>query len=487
MPQPSQMVATLRNSFNSGKTKPVAFRKKQLQSLLKMYEERKDEIMAALWTDLRKSKAESMLSELFFLTNDIKNSLYYIDSWTKPEHVEKDLANVLNSAYIQSDPYGVVLIIGSWNYPFQLTLLPLQGAIAAGNCVIIKPSEVSQASAKLMAELLPQYLDSDCYKVYDGGIPETTELLKERFDYIFYTGNTQVGKLIHAAANQFITPVTLELGGKSPCYIDDTVNINIAAKRIIWGKCLNVGQTCVAPDYILCTKEVEAKFLKAAKEAIEQFYGKNPKDSPDLPRIISDRHFQRLRELLKHGKIALGGESDASDKYIAPTILIEIFGPILPIVNIDNAYEAINYINGYEKPLALYVFSNSKSNVDLFINNTSSGSVCVNDTVMQLTVDTLPFGGVGSSGMGNYHGKFSFDTFSHQKAVLYKNLGALGEKLGAARYPPATNFKGKYFEVMLTKRPFLFDLVRRSRHLLGFFLGFASFYLWNSFGKYFQY
>ncbi|KAF7271727.1 hypothetical protein GWI33_015436 [Rhynchophorus ferrugineus] len=377
----SEVVAHLRNSFKSGKTLPIEFRIKQLQNLHKMYNEKQDDIVAALHSDLRKY-----------------------------------------TPYIQRDPYGVVLAIGSWNYPLQLVMLPVQGAIAA---------------------------DQDCYRVYNGGIPETTALLKEKFDYIFYTGNSAVGKIIHEAATKHLTPTTLELGGKSPCYIDKSADLKYSVRRIIWGKCANVGQTCVAPDFILCTKEIQDRFIQVAKTVITEFFGTNPKDSPDYGRIVSDRHFQRILELMKGGKIAFGGDHDASEKYISPTIIIdanendailkeEIFGPLLPIVNITDAYDAINYINARDKPLALYIFSNNKKDVDLIMKNTSSGSVCVNDTIMQLTVDTLPFGGVGASGMGGYHGKFSFDTFSHKKSVLYKDLGILGEYLSAPRYPPYT-------------------------------------------------
>ncbi|KAL1494387.1 hypothetical protein ABEB36_009993 [Hypothenemus hampei] len=489
---PSEVVATLRNSFNSGKTRPLEFRIKQLLNLLKLYEENEDAIVEALWTDLKKCKGEALLMEIQFLINDLKTVLMNLYRWAKPEHVEKDLANLLDKAYIQREPYGVVLVIGAWNYPFQLTFGPVHGAIAAGNCVVIKPSEISPATAKLIAKLVPKYLDGDCYKVFNGGIPETTELLKERFDYIFYTGNTNVGKIIHQAANKYLTPVTLELGGKSPCYIDNSVNYLTATKRILWGKLANAGQTCVAPDYILCTKEVQQEIIEAAKIIVPQFYA-NPKESSEYGRIVTDRHFERLQGLLKSGKIALGGEYDAEEKYIAPTILTdvketddvmkeEIFGPILPIYNVNTVQDAINFINKREKPLALYIFSNRKSVVDSIINNTSSGGICVNDTVMQLAIDTLPFGGVGASGMGGYHGKFSFDTFSHKKAVLEKNLDALGEKLGSAKYPPLTPGKINYLKFMLAKRSWRINGACLCYTFM-FFTGVFTYYLWNNFGR----
>ncbi|XP_066256738.1 aldehyde dehydrogenase, dimeric NADP-preferring-like [Euwallacea similis] len=490
---PSEMVSELRNSFNSGKTRHLHFRIKQLQNLLRMYTEKKDEILAALWADLHKCKGESMVMEIDILVNDIKNTLYNLYSWTRPERVSRDLANVLDDAYIQREPYGVALVIGAWNYPIHLTLLPVQGAIAAGNCVLIKPSEVSQACAKLMAEVIPQYLDPDCYKVFTGNIPETTELLKERFDHIFFTGNSAVGKVIHAAATKHLTPVTLELGGKSPCYIDDSVNYKVAAKRIMWGKVVNAGQTCVAPDYLLCTKEVEQKFIKAAKEVLLEFFGENPKESAYYGRIIADRHIQRLQRLIQNGNVAVGGEIDTTERYIAPTILTgvtqndpimmeEVFGPILPIINVSSCHDVIDLLNRQEKPLTLYIFSNIKSDVELLVKNTSSGGVCINDTIIHLAVQSLPFGGVGHSGMGSYHGKFSFDTFSHKKAVLHKNLGALGETLGAVKYPPMTPSKVRYLQFIMAKRPW-FNAIKCGRNVVAFILGLASFYLWNAYGN----
>ncbi|XP_030758702.1 aldehyde dehydrogenase, dimeric NADP-preferring-like [Sitophilus oryzae] len=491
MASPSEIVAVLRNSFKSGKTLSLEYRIKQLKNLHRMYTEKEKEILTAMYKDLRKSKMEAVVTELDILINDIKNTLYNIRQWHKNEYVHKDIANLLDTAYIQKDPYGVALVIGSWNYPLQLLLLPVQGAIAAGNCVLLKPSEVSQFTAKLLAEIIPQYLDPDCYRVYNGGPEETTEALKEKFDIIFYTGSSAVGKIIHSAANKNLTPTILELGGKSPCYIDNSVNLKRAVRRIIWGKFLNVGQTCVAPDYILCTTDVQNKFIELAKEVITEYFGKNPKESPDLGRIISDKHFQRLTALLKDGNVAVGGEYDANEKYIAPTILInakinsavlneEIFGPILPIVNIDDTVDAIQYINSREKPLALYIFSDNKNDVELILKNTSSGSVCVNDTIMQLTVDTLPFGGVGNSGMGSYHGKFSFDAFSHKKSVLYKDLGFIGEKLSEARYPPYSPGKMAYLRFMLTKRPISLSI---PSNLLYFLTGVLTTYLIQAYLK----
>lgn len=459
---PAEIVQHLRNSFNNGKTIPLDYRLKQLSSLKRMYEENKTEMMNALAKDLRKSKQESMVLEIDYLLNDVTHMINELKKWTKPEQPSRDFANLLDGVYIYNEPYGVALVIGAWNYPLQLTLMPVAGAIAAGNCVVIKPSEIATESAKFIANYIPKYLDQDCCQVYLGGVQETTELLNQRFDYIFFTGSTTVGKIIHKAANKYLTPTTLELGGKSPVYIDNSVDLNLVAKRILWGKLVNAGQTCVAPDYVLCSKQVEKPFVDACQRTIREFYGTNPKQSPDYCRIINSRQFDRLTSLLKNGNIAVGGDSDRDDLYIEPTVLTdvkptddvmleEIFGPILPIVNVEDAYEAINFIKNREKPLALYIFSNKKQDVEAILKNTSSGGVTVNDTIMHLAVDTLPFGGVGNSGMGAYHGKHSFDIFSHKKGILYKDLGLLGEKLGAARYPPYSDKKIAYLKMMLSK------------------------------------
>jgi acyl-CoA reductase-like NAD-dependent aldehyde dehydrogenase len=482
MTNPSELVQTLRNTFNSGKTKPVEFRLKQLKALQRLYEENTEAMIEVLGKDLRKSKQESILLEIDYLINDLRHTIANLRSWVEPEQPPKGFVNMLDSLYIYNDPYGVVLVIGSWNYPIQLTLLPVAGAIAAGNCVVIKPSEVSSASSKFMAETIPKYLDSDCYRVFEGGVAETTALLKERFDYIFYTGSSQVGKIIHTAASQHLTPVTLELGGKSPVYLDKSADIKVATKRLLWGKCINAGQTCVAPDYLICTRDVRDRFVDCAKETIREFFGSDPKQSPDLCRIINDRQFQRLVALIKQHKPAVGGNFDASDRYVEPTILTdvdlkdpvmkdEIFGPILPVVTVDDASEAIKLINAREKPLVFYIFSNNKKDVKLLIDNTSSGGVLVNDTIMHMATD-MPFGGVGTSGMGSYHGKYTFDTFSHKKSCLYKDLGILGETLASSRYPPYSDRKLKFLQLLLKKRQGV--SFKCLSYLVVFGIGFAS-------------
>ncbi|XP_049293043.1 aldehyde dehydrogenase family 3 member B1 isoform X2 [Anopheles funestus] len=459
----SDVVQQLRTTFNSGKTRDVDFRLNQLKALLRCYEENTTEMANVLAADLRKHKQEAHLLEIEFILNDLRNTLFNLREWVKPEKPEKALVNVMDGVYIYKDPYGVALVIGAWNYPLQLTLVPVAAAIAAGNCVVIKPSEVAPASAKFIADVLPKYLSQDCYRVVTGGPKETTELLKEKFDYVFYTGSGRVGKIIHQACSENLTPCTLELGGKSPCYLDGTANIAIAARRILWGKFINAGQTCIAPDYVLCSKQVQKQFIEEARKVLKEWYGANPKDSPDLCRIINQNHFQRLTSLLKGANVAIGGETDLQDRYISPTILIdvkstdpvmqdEIFGPILPILNVDNAYDAIKFINSRPPPLVMYIFTLDTKIQDLFVTGTRSGSMCLNDTIMQYAVEALPFGGVGPSGMGSYHGKYSFDTFVHKKSCLTKDFNPIGEKLAASRYPPYSEGKLSFLSTLLKKR-----------------------------------
>ncbi|XP_021699428.1 aldehyde dehydrogenase, dimeric NADP-preferring isoform X4 [Aedes aegypti] len=459
----ADVVQQLHTTFASGKTRDVDFREQQLKNLLRMYEENSAEMVNVLAADLRKHKQEAHVLEIDFLINDIRNTIFNFREWVKPEKPEKTMVNIMDGVYIYKDPYGVVLVIGAWNYPLQLTLVPVAAAIAAGNCVLIKPSEVAGATSKFIAETIPKYLDSECYRVVEGGAKETSEILRQKFDYVFYTGSGRVGRIVHQACNENLTPCTLELGGKSPCYIDSTADIPIATKRILWGKFINAGQTCIAPDYLLCSKQVQKQFLEEAKKILKEWYGNDPKDSPDLCRIINQQHFQRLSAMIKGANVAIGGETDSQEKYIAPTILVdvnsndpvmqdEIFGPILPIINVDNAYDAIRFINSRSPALVMYIFTQDKKLQDLFIHGTRSGSMCLNDTIMQYAVETLPFGGVGPSGMGAYHGKYSFDTFVHRKSCLAKDFNPIGEKLASSRYPPYSDSKLSFLTTLLKKR-----------------------------------
>ncbi|XP_049826732.1 aldehyde dehydrogenase, dimeric NADP-preferring isoform X2 [Aethina tumida] len=460
---PSELVAISRKVFGSRKTLDVQFRKSQLNALIKFLDENRKEIVKALNEDLRKHVQEAVGTEIEPVLNDCRHTIFDLDSWARPKKQEKRIINLLDTVYNYSDPYGTVLIIGAWNYPLLLTLNPLIGALAAGNCVILKPSELSPHTAELLSRLLPKYLDPEVVQVTLGGIPETNELLKERFDYIFFTGSTAVGKIVYKAAAEHLTPVTLELGGKSPVYLDNTGNMEQAARRILWGRFLNSGQTCVSPDYILCTAEVQNEFIEASKKVLETFYGPNPLLAPDLSKIVTERHFNRLLNLIQSEKVAIGGVYDKANRLIAPTILRdvspndpvmqeEIFGPILPILVVKNVDEAIDYINVRDKPLALYIFSKNKDVQNKILKFTSAGGVAINDTVSHLITENIPFGGVGASGMGAYHGKEGFDTFSHKKGVLIKDVSSLTDFGLEMRYPPYSEKKTSMMNFLLKKR-----------------------------------
>ncbi|XP_078512282.1 aldehyde dehydrogenase family 3 member B1-like isoform X2 [Lissotriton helveticus] len=441
------IVVLLRTSFKLRKTRSLEYRLCQLQALRTFMDENNAAINEAMAQDLRKPAFEVEVGETSLIHIEINLAINNLKTWMKDEYVTKNWATTLDSAYIRKDPFGVVLIIGPWNYPLGLLLIPLVGAIAAGNCCVLKPSEISQNTEKLVSELLPRYLDPECFAVVCGGPQETTQLLENKFDYIFFTGSPNVGKIIMSAAAKQLTPVTLELGGKNPCFVDNACDPETTANRVIWAHFFNAGQTCVAPDYVLCTEEMREQLLPAMKETLEKFYGKDPKQSPDFARIINDRHFQRLKALLGSGTIAIGGECDEKERYIAPTVLVdvkasdpvmqeEIFGPILPIMTIEGPDEAIAFINERERPLTLHVFSPDSKVVDAVMEQTSSGGFCGNDGMMQMSLPSLPFGGIGNSGMGKYHGKVTFDTFSHHRGVLLRGFGM--ESLNAIRYPPYT-------------------------------------------------
>lgn len=443
----SEEVQRLRAAFRSGVTVPEQFRRAQLQQLMCLLKENEESILKALHQDLAKPKFEAVLSELDIVVNEVHFALSNLKSWLQPEYVAKTLATKVDTCYVQREPLGVVLIIGPWNYPIHLLLLPLVGAISAGNCVIIKPSEVTPAVEAVVAELIPKYLSQDCFAVVRGGAEETKALLQNKFDHIFYTGSQSVGRIIMQAAALHLTPVTLELGGKCPCFIHGRVSIMDAARRLVWTKFFNVGQSCVAPDYVLCTKQTRDELVPALKEVLQEFYTTEPQKCPDMSRIVTPKHWSRLMGLLgkTKGKVVLGGESDEADKYIAPTLLVdvpeddalmqeEIFGPILPIITVETVEEGIDFINRRDKPLALYVFSDESRVVNTVLEATSSGAFVSNDGIVHMTLPGLPFGGVGASGFGNYHGRWGFETFSHRKAVMLRGWAL--ERLNGLRYPP---------------------------------------------------
>lgn len=439
------LVSHLRAAWLSGKTRPLEYRLAQLEALGRFLEEKKQDILEATALDMGKPSFEAYFTEILLCKNELNNTLNNLSHWMKDEYVDKNLVMQLDSAFIRRDPYGVVLIIAPWNYPIHLFLVPLIGAIAAGNCVVVKPSEIAKNTERLVAEMLTCYLDSDCFAVVTAGVQETTRLLENKFDYIFFTGSSSVGRIVMTAAAKHLTPVTLELGGKNPCYVSDTCDVQNVARRVAWGRFFNAGQTCIAPDYILCSVEMQDKLMPALREAITEYFGPNPQESPDFARIVGDKQFRRVRALLCSGRVAIGGQTDEKERYIAPTVLAdvqpsdpamqeEIFGPILPIVVVANMDEAIDFINARPRPLAIYAFSCDSKVVNQVLERTSSGSFCGNDTLMQVTLTSLPFGGIGNSGLGKYHGKFTFDTFSQHRGCLHRNMGL--EAINSLRYPP---------------------------------------------------
>jgi aldehyde dehydrogenase (NAD+) len=428
------LVARLRSTFDAGVTRPLHWRRTQLRAMTSMLSDGEEEFLEALAADLGKPAIEGWMTELRHVQNEIDHMLDHLKGWSAPERVRVRAVLRPSKASIVPEPLGVALVIAPWNYPLHLLLLPMAYALAAGNAVVGKPSEITSHTAAAVSRWVPRYLDQSAVAIVEGDAPVATSLLEQRWDHIFYTGNGTVGRIVMEAAAKHLTPVTLELGGKSPTIIDRSANLAVAARRVAWGKFVNAGQTCVAPDYVLVDRAVEQPFVHLLTQELTAFYGSDPKASPDLTRIVSDRHFDRLHDLLDgrtSGRVVAGGATDRSQRYVAPTVLSdvswddalmreEIFGPILPVLAVDGMDEAISNINAHEKPLALYVFSEDQAATDRVIAETSSGGVCVNGTLLHLAVTDLPFGGVGESGMGAYHGKAGFDTFSHRKAVFQR-------------------------------------------------------------------
>jgi len=428
-PSATHAVQRMRDGFDSGRTRPIQWRRAQLHALRRLLIENRVALRDALHADLHKSATESDLTEIGILVREIDHTLRHLGRWLRPRRVPVPLVVLPSTARILREPLGVVTVIAPWNYPVQLLLGPLIGAIAAGNTVVLKPSELARATSALIARLVPAYLDRHAVAVVEGGIPETTELLAQRVDHIFYTGNGAVARIVLRAAAEHLTPVILELGGKSPVWVDDTADLASAARRIAWGRFVNAGQTCVAPDYVLATPAVAARLEPLLVTAITDLYGADPRASADYGRIVNNRQFDRLTGMLGQGRLVTGGQVDESTRYIAPTVLAdvdpgspvmteEIFGPILPIVTVSGLNEAIAFIAARDKPLALYAFTRSRAGERALMRRTSSGAVGLGAPMSHLMVPGLPFGGVGASGMGSYHGERSVALFSHDKAVL---------------------------------------------------------------------
>ncbi|GAC16748.1 aldehyde dehydrogenase family protein [Aliiglaciecola lipolytica] len=444
----ANLVSGVRDTFASGYSKDYAWRVEQLKQLELMIKEKQDDLLSALHTDLGKCKTEAWISELGFVLSDINHTIKHLKKWMKPRKKSTPIGAQPGKSYVLPEPLGTVLIIGAWNYPFQLLIAPLVAAIAAGNCAVLKPSELSSHMSTLLAQLIPKYLDNNAYVVVEGAVDETTELLKQQFDHIFYTGGEAVGKIVMSAAAKHLTPVTLELGGKSPCIVDNSANIDVTAARIVWSKWMNAGQTCVAPDYVLVEKSISDQLVIAIQNKISDFYGKKPETSKDYGKIINERHFQRLTGYLENQNVVFGGNQNIQTGFFEPTLVLdpaldstimqeEIFGPILPIITLDSIDEAIPMVNARAKPLALYVYTDSNDYEQKVLQQTSAGNVCVNDGFMFMTNPDLPFGGVGNSGMGSYHGQSGFDRLSHLKTVMKRSF-----KFDVSlRYPPFSKFK----------------------------------------------
>lgn len=439
----TELLQNLNVFFRAGRTKDIRCRVDALKRLRKSILVNEQEIYKALKEDLGKPAFESYAGEIGVVLNEISEAVKNISSWARPRKVKNRLINFPDRNAIYPQPYGVALIIGPWNYPFQLTLVPVVAAISAGNCAVIKPSELSPVTSRVIAKTVGDAFPREYVAVVEGGVEASQELLKQKFDFIFFTGGSKVGRIVMKAAAENLTPVVLELGGKSPAIVDSDADIKIAARRIVWGKFLNAGQTCVAPDFLLVHSQVAQKLLDALVQTIRQFYGEDPYQSPDYSRIVNEAHFDRIVSLLSKGTVLIGGQTNRNNRYVAPTILTdidwndavmqnEIFGPILPVLEYDDLDKVLEKIAGRPRPLALYYFSSDKKKQRRVIENVEFGGGCINDCIMHLLNPFLPFGGIGESGMGCYHGQAGFETFSHRKAILNK-----GTWLDISlRYPP---------------------------------------------------
>lgn len=436
----------------------INYRKQSLIKLLNCVQLHEPEIIKALYDDFKKSEFEAIVTETNYIISELNSTIKNIHKWAKPSKVLPSLLNFPSSDYIYKEPYGKVLLIAPWNYPYQLVFSPLIAAVAAGNQVVVKPSELTHSTSKIVAKIIKESFDEKHVECVEGDHTVAEKLLAERWDYIFFTGSVAIGKIVAKAAAEHLTPVTLELGGKNPCIVDKTANLKLAAKRIVWGKFLNAGQTCIAPDYILVSKKVKVEFVELLKVEITNAYGENPEASADFPRIINDKNWKRLTAMLEKEKVLAGGKTNNKDFYIAPTLLDEpkleslvmkeeIFGPILPILSYETESDLDHIISNYDKPLSLFVFTNTNSFAKKIIQNYSFGGGCINDTVIHFANSRLPFGGVGNSGIGAYHGKLSFDTFSHQKAIV-KKATWLDLPLRYAPYSGKLNFIKKILKWM---------------------------------------
>jgi len=442
------LVSRHRQYFQTGVTRRVEGRESQLTALRTMMKDHAEDFYTALWSDLHRNHIDADWTDVKYITSEVDHTLAHLQEWMKPLPVNTPLLLAPSHTYVRFDPLGVGLIIGAWNYPVMLTLSPLIAAISGGNAAVIKPSELSAATAELIARLLPDYLDRNAFSVVLGGEPATSALLKQQWDHIFFTGGSATAKIVMAAAAKRLTPVVLELGGKNPAVVHSSANLRVAARRIAHGRWGNAGQTCTAPDYVLVFKDVARSFVEHLKEAVVQFYGEDPQQSPDYGRIVNVSHFDRLTALLASGTIYHGGQYDRADQFIAPTVLVnvspdspimqeEIFGPILPVLEVENLLEVIDFVNARPSPLGLYVFAENELVAEQLLESTRSGDAAINDCTVQPIINDLPFGGVGNSGMGKYHGEWGFRAYTNARGVLNHSTRL---DLGI-RYPPYDRYR----------------------------------------------
>ena len=419
--------------LKSKETLSIKYRKQSLKKLFSTINKYENDIYDALMIDLGKSNYETYLSEILFVKKEIKTMIKNLNYWAQPKRISGSIYNFPSKDYVIPEPYGCVLNISPWNYPFNLALVPTIGAVAAGNTVVIKPSEHSPEINKILVTIIKESFDPGHVTTVIGDSKEAQELLKLRWDFIAFTGSTTVGKIVAKAAAEFLTPTMLELGGKNPCIVEESSNIKLTAKRIVWGKFVNCGQTCIAPDYIMVQNKIKDKLIEALKSSIQDAYGTNPMESNSYGRLVNKSNFDRVNKMVKGGKIIYGGDSDASKKFISPTLLLdqnlesgamkeEIFGPVLPIISYESIDEAYNIIDRFEKPLGAYIFTKNKKSIEKFKNEISAGAIVVNDSIIQFINSNMPFGGIGESGMGSYHGQHSFDTFTHFKPFIKRSF-----------------------------------------------------------------
>jgi len=452
----AKIVNQQKSFFNSNSTKEVNLRIETLKKLKLILKENEDKLYTAIYDDFKKSKFETYLTELSLIYNELNDAIRNLKKWSKQKRVRTNLANFPAKSYIIPEPLGTILVISAWNYPYQIALIPAISAIAAGNTVVIKPSEIPNNTSKVLAQLINTNFDENHLTVIEGDVATTTELLQQKWDKIFFTGSTPVGKIIYKAAAENLTPVTLELGGKSPTFVLADCNIKITAKRIVWAKFLNAGQTCIAPDYLLVEKRVETKLLEALKKEIEDFYPHSENINENFVQIVNERNFNRLAQLIPTDKIYHGGEVNPENRSIAPTLLRnigfedhimqdEIFGPILPIIAFENLEDVIKKVKEKEKPLSLYIYSINKKVIKKILHEISFGGGAINESLVQTSNPNLPFGGVGASGIGNYHSKTGFDTFTHYKSILHKTSWLEPN----IKYTPFTELKSKILKFLL--------------------------------------